>query len=90
MVALIISYKTMANPLDCESASQSLRETRIDLNDALQSYGNCLANSNGHEDCASEFSRLQLAQGNFKNSVSDYVSDCREDTKSDEGITHPY
>jgi|GEM_PF-2205070 len=78
-IALLLPYNTKANPLECESASQSLRETQSDLNDALKSYANCLANSNGYEVCASEFSHLSSAQNNFKTAVSDYKSNCKPD-----------
>jgi hypothetical protein len=48
-----------------------------DLSDALRRYSRCLSNSNGHDDCSSEFRRLKNAQSDFESAVSEYESECR-------------
>lgn len=42
----------------------------------IRRYSRCLSNSNGHDDCSSEFRRLKNAQSDFESAVADYENEC--------------
>jgi hypothetical protein len=75
LVALLCS-QARADPQQCREAVKAYKSARRDVSEALRSYVDCLSNSRGHEDCASEFSRLQTAQIDFETAVSGYEQDC--------------
>src|SRR5258706_9953856 len=47
------------------------------LSNALQGYLRCLSDSNGHDDCATEFRSLTKAQSEFESAVSKDERECR-------------
>jgi hypothetical protein len=49
-----------------------------DISMYLKRYTNCLAYSNGTDDCSSEFRRLRSAQSDFERAVSTYQADCQQ------------
>jgi hypothetical protein len=61
---------------DCSDATSTYNSAISDVSDALRRYSRCLSNSNGHDDCSSEFRRLKNAQSEFESAVSEYESEC--------------
>jgi len=65
-----------ADPQACREAVKAYNSARHDVSEAVRSYVSCLSGSRGHDDCSSEFSRLQTAQIDFETAVSGYEQDC--------------
>jgi hypothetical protein len=61
---------------DCVHAASSYISAISSVNNVLRRYTRCLSNSNGHDDCSKEFSKLQDAQSAFESAVSQYESEC--------------
>jgi hypothetical protein len=62
---------------DCNLAVSSYNSAVSDIEMRLRRYTQCLANSQGTDDCSSEFRRLRSAQSDFESAVSDYQLNCR-------------
>lgn len=56
---------TNADPEECREAIDQYKSAADEVRDALQQYASCIADSQGHDDCSSEFSNLQSAQGDL-------------------------
>jgi hypothetical protein len=78
-IALLISSGTgtKADPEQCRSAIDQYNSAKRDVADELRRYANCIRDSDGHDDCSSEFSRLRSAQDDFESAVSEYESNCQ-------------
>jgi hypothetical protein len=74
---VLIVFSIHAARADCSDATRTYNSAISDLSDALRRYTRCLSNSNGHDDCSSEFRRLKNAQSDFETAVSEYESECR-------------
>jgi hypothetical protein len=61
---------------ECNDATSTYNSAISDISDALKRYSRCLSNSNGHDDCSSEFRKLKNAQSDFESAVSEYESEC--------------
>lgn len=62
---------------DCSDAVSTYNSVISDISGYLRRYTSCLSNSNGHDDCSSEFRRLRSAQSDFESAVSGYERECR-------------
>jgi hypothetical protein len=71
-VALLFAFTvaTSADLEECREALNQLQSTKSDLADALRSYASCLQDTDGHDDCSSEFSTLKSAKDDFESAVS--------------------
>jgi hypothetical protein len=65
-----------ADPESCREAVDGYNSARREVSDALRSYASCVSDSQGHDDCSSEFSQLSSAQDDFESAVSEYESEC--------------
>ena len=65
-----------ADSESCRTALDRYRPAKIDVFDAIKTCASCVKDSDGHDDCSSEFSRLQSEQDDFESAVSDYEGDC--------------
>lgn len=74
---LISAINAGADPDSCRDAIDQYKSAKSDLRDALRIYAQCLSDSDGHDDCSSEFSSLQSAQDDFETAVSEYESECQ-------------
>ena len=74
---LISGVGTNADPEGCRNAVDQYKSAKSDVSDALRSYANCIAGSDGHDDCSSEFSTLHSEQDDFESAVSEYESECQ-------------
>lgn len=61
---------------ECREAISTFRSARSEVADALRAYASCISNSDGHDDCSSEFSALHSAQDDFESATSSYESEC--------------
>jgi hypothetical protein len=79
-VGVVAAFQTSsgasASPSDCQDAISQYNSAISDISTTLRRYTNCVSNSNGHDDCSSEFRRLKSAQSDFEDAVSKYGSDC--------------
>jgi hypothetical protein len=76
IVVLVGVSRATAGTEECRSAIDDYDSAKGDIADALKKYAACVANSDGQDDCDSEFSNLKDAQDDFESAVSDYQSDC--------------
>jgi hypothetical protein len=76
IVALSLSRVAIADPEECRNAINEYNSARSEIFYALRSYGGCVSNSDGHDNCSGEFSQLQSAHGDFESAVSEYESEC--------------
>jgi hypothetical protein len=67
---------TRADPEECREAISQYNSAKSDVADALKLYAACVSDSDGHDDCSSEFSTLRSAQDDFESAVSEYESNC--------------
>lgn len=66
-VSLVLFCATAgADPEACQEAINQFKSARSDIASDLSSYASCVSDSDGHDDCSSEFSTLQLAQDDFE------------------------
>jgi len=66
-----------ANTEGCKDAIDEYNSARSDIADTIKRYASCVGNSDGHDDCSSEFRRLKSAQDDSETAVSDYEGECQ-------------
>jgi hypothetical protein len=67
---------TKADPEECQEAIREYNSAKSDVVDALKIYAACVSDSDGNDDCSSEFSTLRAAQDDFESAISDHESSC--------------
>jgi hypothetical protein len=77
LLTLTLVSAVRADPEECREAINQYNTAKSDVSDALRAYANCVSDSQGHDDCSSEFSTLQSAHSDFESAVSAYESDCQ-------------
>ena len=75
-IAILLPVVVHADVEDCREAIRAFKSARSDIFDSLKRYANCVAGSDGHDDCSSEFSSIRSAHDDFENAVSSYGSEC--------------
>jgi hypothetical protein len=75
-VALLSGISATADPEACQGAMLVFKSARGSVGDYLRRYASCVSRSNGHDNCASEFSRLRPVQDDFEAAVSSYDREC--------------
>jgi hypothetical protein len=60
----------------CRDAVDHYNSVLGDVSDTLRRYGKCVAGSQGHDDCSTEFRRLKNSQDEFESAVSEIESEC--------------
>ena len=76
-VSFLLTLSGNAAKANCNDATDTYNSAISDLSDTLRRYSRCLSNSNGHDDCSSEFRRLKNAQSDFESAVAEYETECR-------------
>lgn len=76
LLATLGLSRATAGTEDCRNAIDAYDSAKGGIADALKKYADCVADSDGGDDCDSEFSNLKDAQDDFESAVSDYQSDC--------------
>jgi hypothetical protein len=77
IIALLACVSATADNEACRGATYVFKSARANVGDYLRRYASCVSRSDGHNDCANDFSRLRSVQDNFEMAVSDYDRDCR-------------
>jgi hypothetical protein len=75
-LALTAPLGALAN--DCEDATDNYNSAAEDLMAALRRHASCVADSEGEDDCSSEFGRVRSVQDDFESAVSDVESYCED------------
>jgi len=73
---VVFGSTAIADTEACQEAIDQFKSARSDVDSDLTSYASCVSDSDGHDDCSSEFSTVQSAQSDFESAVSSYESDC--------------
>lgn len=71
------SWSAAADVEQCERAIRDYKEASSELADYVNRYVRCLNNTDGSDNCSSEFSRLKRAQSDFEDAVSELGWRCR-------------
>jgi hypothetical protein len=77
LLALAATRPATAGPQECREAAEAYKTAHRALLEALHSYGRCVAQSDGRDDCSAEFSNVRSAQDDFEQAVEDYGNECR-------------
>jgi hypothetical protein len=72
-----LAFAPISARADCNNAVNTYNSAISDISSTLRRYTSCVSNSNGHDDCSSEFRRLRSAQFDFESAVADYERECR-------------
>lgn len=65
-----------AGPDECKEAVDKYNTAISEIEGYLRRYTNCVAGSQGRDDCSFEFRRLKSSQDDFETAVSEYSSEC--------------
>ncbi len=76
-LALSLCLSSNVAQASCGDAIDTINLAISNLANALQDYSRCLSNSNGHDDCSSEFRSLTRTQSDFESAVTQYERECR-------------
>jgi hypothetical protein len=78
-IALLVSSDRVirADPESCRNAVDQYKSARSEVFDAIKTYARCISDSDGRDDCSSEFSSVRSEQDDFETAVSDYESECQ-------------
>jgi hypothetical protein len=66
----------LADVEGCKGALHQFGNDRTELKSSLVRYYNCIARSDGRDDCATEFQAIQTNHDDFEFAVSEYGSTC--------------
>jgi hypothetical protein len=75
-ITLIFCMANSARAYDCSYAISSYNSAVNDISYTLKRYANCVSNSQGKDDCSSEFRRLKSAQADLESAVSTISYSC--------------
>jgi hypothetical protein len=73
---ILFASSAGADPEACQDAIDQFKSARSDMASDLITYASCVSDSDGHDDCSSEFSTVQSAQSDFESAVSSYGDEC--------------
>ena len=79
LIALLLLVPAASSAKDaaqCKAAIESYNSALSDISSSLRRYTNCVNDSQGKDDCSSEFRRLKSAQSDFETAVSEYEANC--------------
>jgi hypothetical protein len=75
MIALLF-MPGVAAANECGDAVRDYNAVIGHLEDAMQKFQSCVANSLGRDGCAAEYARLRSAYGEFESAVAIYRKQC--------------
>lgn len=77
-IAILTCFVGPAAADECSDAVDAYNSATSEISGYLRRYVGCVENSQGADDCSSEFRRLRSAQSDFETAVSNYqMYDCR-------------
>lgn len=62
---------------ECREAVDRYNSAMNEAIDTARRYSNCVAGSQGNDDCSGQFRRVKNAQSDFESAVSEYSGECR-------------
>jgi len=74
---LTSNLSARANPVQCKQAAESYNSVLDDISTDLKKYSRCVSDSQGHDDCSSDFRKLKSAQSDYEMAVANYASECQ-------------
>jgi hypothetical protein len=83
IIAAVVTFALTSNRVaraglaECNEAIGSYNSAIEEISNTMKRYQRCLSDSEGHDDCSSEFRRLKSSQSDFEIAVSNYGSECR-------------
>lgn len=75
IVAALVAAPTV-DAEGCRTATSAYNSALSDVSYALRRYSTCVADSQGTDDCSTEFRRLKNAQSDFESAVTTYGYEC--------------
>jgi len=75
-VIVSLAFAPVAWADECGDAVRDYNTVIGRLEDAMQQFSTCVANSLGRHSCSREFTRLRSAYGEFESAVSVYTKQC--------------
>ncbi len=77
-IAMLTCFAGSAAANECSDAVDAYNSATSEISGYLRRYVGCVENSQGTDDCSSEFRRLRNAQSDFETAVSNYQAySCR-------------
>jgi hypothetical protein len=76
IAVMFLSGPAAAGPEECREAINRYNSALEEVGSTLRRYANCVSDSQGRDDCSSEFRRLRSAQDDFESAVSEYGTEC--------------
>ena len=76
-LVLIVGLSATAEPDSCLNAIVQFKSAKGSVPNFIRTFASCVSKSDGHDDCANEFTALQSAYADFESAVSEYDSRCR-------------
>jgi hypothetical protein len=73
----IIGFSATAEPEGCLDAIVQFKSAKGNVPNYIRTFASCISRSDGHDDCASEFTALQSAHADFESAVSERESKCQ-------------
>ena len=77
MFLLTFVFAAAAGPNECRDAIERYNSAVDEISSRLRRYARCVSDSQGLDDCSSEFRRLRSAHADFESAVSDHQRECR-------------
>jgi hypothetical protein len=83
IIAAVVTFALTSNRAapaglaECNEAIASYNSAIEEVSNTMKRYLRRLSESEGHDDCSSEFRRLKSSQSEFEIAVSNYGSECR-------------
>jgi hypothetical protein len=75
-VVVSLAFAQTVRADECGDAVRDYNSVIGRLEDAMQQFSTCVANSLGRHSCSREFIRLRSAYGEFESAVSVYTKQC--------------
>jgi hypothetical protein len=76
IVDLTSNRHARADPAECKEAIASYNSALEEISNAMKRYSRCVSDSQGNDDCSTEFRRMKSSQSDFETAVSNYGSEC--------------
>jgi hypothetical protein len=76
LASLALTSAASAARPECDIASDLYNQAVEDVAEKMAAYRQCLAESEGADNCSTEFKRLRSAQDNLESAVGDVQNDC--------------
>jgi hypothetical protein len=77
IVAVTSNRLARAGQDECKEAIASYNSAVEEVSNTMKRYSRCVSDSQGHDDCSSEFRRMKSSQSEFEAEVSNYGSECQ-------------